>query len=221
MSTKNPLNYTTFVLMITCSMMIIQCTDSNLEPVGGNPETGEPEEEAVNNPRISDNPVLRMNCGGEEVGYGDTVYTADFFFNETSKSLSNRSIQDILETDMDSIYITERTSDGDEGNFEYSIPIDNGSYKLKLHFAEIFWGAPGGGAGASGARVFDVEVEGEVVLDDYDIFSKVGAMTATIEEFIITIDDRNLNIKFTAGIDQPKISVIEVLGDGQILAIGG
>ena len=207
------------------SFIQISCADSNLEPIGGDPSTEDPIEDTGEDPKddpeISDNPVLRMNCGGEEVSYGDTVFTVDDFFTGASEAFENLNIEEVLETEMDSIYVTERISTADLGNFEYKIPITNGTYKLRLHFAEIFWDAPGGDTGGIASRIFDVDVEGEVLLNDFDILDKVSAATAIIEEFVIKVEDQELNIKFTASTDRPKISAIEVLGDGQILSTGG
>ena len=213
------------VLTIIFYLTFIACADSNLEPIGGDPNDPDPMEDPMvdpmDDPEISDNPILRLNCGGDEVSFGDTVFTADEFFTGDSMPFENTAIQDVLETEMDSIYITERISMDDLGNFEYQIPITNGTYKLRLHFAEIFWGAPDGGAGGSNARVFDVDVEGAVELNDYDIFDEVGAITAVVKEFVVVVEDQELNIKLTASADRPKISGIEVLGDGQILTSGG
>ena len=64
-----------------------------------------------------------------------------------------------------------------------NIPITNGTYNVKLHFAEIYWGAaePNGDptGGGTGSRVFDVDIEGQVVLNDYDIFEEVGVSYGT------------------------------------------
>ncbi|MEX0289689.1 MAG: malectin [Flavobacteriaceae bacterium] len=220
-----PKIYICLISFIFCFFQMA-CSDSNLEPIVVDPDTEDPmedpaDDDAMDDPEISDNPVLRINCGGEEVSYGDIVFTVDDFFTGDTEGFDNLEIPDILETEMDSIYVTERISSAALGNFEYKIPITNGTYKLRLHFAEIFWGAPGGDAGSSDSRVFDVDVEGEVVLNDFDIFAKVGAVTATVEEFVVMVEDQELNIKFTASTDRPKISAIEVLGDGQILTTGG
>jgi hypothetical protein len=213
-------------LILWASLTFLACTDSSLEPIDtGGPDSEEPAEEPMGEdpgeePEISDNPILRLNSGGEEVAYGDTVFTADDFFSGDSMSFNNAEIGDILETDMDSLYVTERNSVAGMGNFEYKIPITNGTYKLKLHFAEIYWGAANGGDGNAGARVFDVDVEEALILDNYDIYDEVGAITAIIKEYIVTVEDEELNIKLTASVDRPKISAIEVLGDGQIINTG-
>ena len=224
---KTPISGTVYVhfLNILLLISICSCSDSNLEPIGGVPvdevpmedteeeETEETEEESG----ISDNPVLRLNCGGDEIGYGDTVFTEDNYFGGDTMDFENADVMDVLETEMDNIYIKQRSTIDELGSFEYTIPITNGTYILKLHFAEIFYGAPSGGVGTSNARVFNVEVEGMVLLQEFDIFVEAGAVTAIIKEFEVNIEDEELNIRANASVGRPALAAIEVLGDGQII----
>ena len=108
----------------------------------------------------------------------------------------------------DDIYKTERTGT----NFGYEVFLEkNKSYIVNLHFAEIFWGATGGGAGSAGQRVFDVILEGDTVLNDYDIFASVGAEAADIYTDTIFMTDSIMDIDFIGVVDQGKISAIEIL----------
>ena len=225
---KTPKPCTLFVQILSTLLLIgiTSCSDSNLEPIGGMPVDEDPlesngEEQAEEATEISDNPILRLNCGGEEISYGDTVFTEDNFFGGNTMDFENTAITDVLETTMDDIYIQQRTAVDNLGSFEYTIPITNGTYKLRLHFAEIFYGAPAGGMANSNARVFDVEVEGALLLENFDVFNEAGAITAIIKEFEVTIEDQELNIRTSASVDRPVLSAIEVLGDGQIISQGG
>ena len=63
--------------------------------------------------------------------------------------------------------------------------------------------------------MFDVNLEGIKVLNNYDIIKKAGALTATTETFPVTVKDGVLNLDFSAlpadgGVDQAKVSAIEV-----------
>ena len=85
-----------------------------------------------------------------------------------------------------------------------------------LHFAEIFWGATGGSPGGVGSRIFDVSIEGALVLDNYDIIADVGSETPVAKMFNVTVSDGNLNLNFsslaaTGGVNQAKVSAIEVI----------
>lgn len=115
----------------------------------------------------------------------------------------------ILNTVEDPIYRFERTS---ASGFEYAIAVpENGLYTVRLHFAEIYWTVitPTGGVGS---RVFNVNMEGQPVLTNYDIIQKAGAAaTAIIETFQVNVTDGILNVKGVNVTDQAKISGIEVL----------
>jgi hypothetical protein len=95
-----------------------------------------------------------------------------------------------------------------------------GRYQVNLYFAEIYWGpgCPGGGPG-TGARLFDIRLEGELAERDLDIFSEAGCAASTtsnsgrplVKRFTISIDDGTLNLRLEARRDNAKLSAIEVL----------
>ncbi|MEX0289129.1 MAG: PKD domain-containing protein [Flavobacteriaceae bacterium] len=150
---------------------------------------------------------LRINAGGPEVSYNGEVFEEDVYFQD-GQAFSNNSAAVV------DLFKTERTSP--QKTFNYSIPASNGDYTVILHFAEIYWGATGGGPGGVGSRIFDVSIEGVVVLDDYDIVADVGSETAVEKSFEVTVTDGQLNLNFSSlvavgGEDQPKVSAIEVL----------
>ncbi len=151
--------------------------------------------------------VVNLNCGGPAYTANDgTIYTADQYFSGSSTYINN-TIPDILGTNDDVIYRTERTA----SNFNYTIPLDTGDYEVVLHFAEIFFGAAGGGAGGSGKRIFDVSMEGVKVIDDLDLFDSVSHSTALVMTFpSIAVNDGILNLQFQASVNQAKISAIQV-----------
>ena len=62
------------------------------------------------------------------------------------------------------------------GNFSYAIPVPAGTYTVRLHFMETFWGlsSPSGLCQGIGCRVFDVTCNGQMLLKDFDIFKVSG-----------------------------------------------
>jgi len=157
--------------------------------------------------------VLRLNSGGETVVVNDSItYLADSLFVGNGKPYANTKIIDVLETTQDSIYKTERTSNGSPKTFGYKIPVENGTYEVNLHFAEIYWGATGGGAAGEGKRVFSVLIEGDTLLSDFDMSAEKQAMTAIVKTFSTVVGDGELNIDFEASVDQPKIAALEIFG---------
>lgn len=91
----------------------------------------------------------------------------------------------------------------------YAIPVPNGTYSVRLHFAETYWGAPGGGSAAN-FRVFDAILEGTTVLDDYNPKAVEGLQVAAAYTYIVTVNDGVLNINFTAITDNAAVKGIEV-----------
>ena len=71
---------------------------------------------------------------------------------------------------------------------------------LRLHFVELYWGAPGGGPAGPGRRIFDVEAEGRRVLVDFDITeASSGALTAIVVPIEdVEVRDGRLTLVFRA-----------------------
>jgi N-acetylneuraminic acid mutarotase len=156
--------------------------------------------------------VVRINAGGPAVTTGGVAWAADTSFSG-GKSFTSTKVTAVAGTTDDVLYQTERSATTTPGSFAYSVPVtQSGSFTVKLHFAEIWHGATGGGPGGSGKRVFDVNVEGGALeLDNFDIFAQVGAMTATVKTFTSTVSDGKVDIAFTGVVDQPQISAIEII----------
>ncbi len=153
----------------------------------------------------TDNFALRINAGGPQLEHNGEIYLADQSF-EGGYSFKN------TRAEVAQLYQTERTS---ESAFDYTIPLENRIYSVTLHFADIYWGAQGGASGGIGKRVFDVSIEGNLVLDDYDINADVGPQTVVTKTYEVMVVDGVLNMNFNTegsdGVDQPKLSAIEIL----------
>ncbi|HEY9137294.1 MAG TPA: malectin domain-containing carbohydrate-binding protein, partial [Terriglobus sp.] len=102
------------------------------------------------------------------------------------------------------VYQHERSG----GTITYSLPnlIAGNMYTLRLHFNEFYWKT-------AGQRVFNVTVNGNVVLPNFDIIAAAGAPnTAIVEQFTVQ-PDANGNVTVTlsgATADQPKITALEL-----------
>jgi hypothetical protein len=163
---------------------------------------------------------VAINCGGPEYTAADgTVFQADENFFSTSLTFTNNDITEITGTDDDELYKSERFT----VNLDYAIPVENGDLEVDLHFAEIFWGAPGAGSGfgASGQRIFNVSAEGNLVVANLDIFDTVGAEAALVLTVPVTVADGELNLDFTASVDQAKISAINIRRPDTAVAVCG
>ncbi|MGB3150136.1 MAG: malectin domain-containing carbohydrate-binding protein, partial [Maribacter sp.] len=177
-------------------------------------ETDNEEEEDENLPLLT-----RINSGGNEVTINGLYFESDSYFKGDGTSYSNPGINDILQTELDGIYVSERSTTSNNGTFEYAIPVTNGNYEVNLHFAEIFFGATNGGPTGVGKRIFDVSLEGNPILIDFDVNQEVGPMTAVVKSYETSVSDGELSLVFSATINQPKLSAIELFGNGEIIEV--
>ena len=149
--------------------------------------------------------VLRVNAGGGTfVDSQGRTWAADTGFNTGNSGSTGSAIAGTVD---DALYQTERWDPSSTPELTYSFAVPNGTYTVNLHFAEISSWA------ASVGRRFDVTIEGQLVLDDFDINAQVGTFTAVVRGFNVTVSDGQLNIGFAHVAENPKISAIEVLGN--------
>ena len=155
------------------------------------------------NPPPSGNAIY-INAGGPAVNVGGINWGADQYFSGGSTYNIGGAIAN---TTSDVIYQTERYAGG---NISYNVPVTNGTYEVQLHFAEIFFVD---GNGGTGKRVFNISLEGQNVLNNYDINAVTGANvpTANIQIFNVTVNDGTLNINLNGIVENPKISAIAIL----------
>lgn len=159
--------------------------------------------------------IASFNAGGPKVNLSGTTFKADAYSKGSSKT-GGTTFTEIKNTNLDVLYKTERSSDKDKGKFSYVFPVTNGTYKVKLHFAEIWFGAPQSGANGTGKRVFDVAFEGKNKINDLDLIKEVGAGTALVKTYEVSVNDGALNIDFSANIDRPQLSAIQLYGNGEL-----
>ena len=89
--------------------------------------------------------------------------------------------------------------------FRFTIPVSNGSYTVRLHFAEH-------NKSAAGQRIFDVSIEGVKRLDRFDVFAAAGgANRAIVREFTTTVADGNVTIDFIRQLDNANVNAIEII----------
>ncbi|MFN8473407.1 MAG: malectin domain-containing carbohydrate-binding protein [Anaerolineae bacterium] len=95
--------------------------------------------------------------------------------------------------------------------FTYTVPVTNGTYQVTLKFAEIFWAKPG-------QRVFDVTINEQMVLDNFDILSQVAPNTALDKTYNVKVTDGSIRVAFTSVKDMAKIAAIQILPADAVVA---
>lgn len=138
----------------------------------------------------------------------DTQYAFD-----NIEPYTNPSLHQIACTDEDSLYLKEQSSDSTKRPFRYEFPVENGDYVVRLHFAEIYWGAPGLGLyGGAGSRIMNISLENQLRLVNFDVTQQAGGgATALVKNLPVTVTDGKLNIDFNALVNRPMVVAVEVI----------
>ena len=185
-----------------------------------NPDDSNPAQEVTQSTMEVGPSILRINSGGPEVTFGDITFLEDQYFGEGTEAFTNPFVTEIANTDMDAIFITERITDNMDvkGPISYNIPVTNGTYTVKLYFAEIYWGVENAQMleGGVGSRIFNISMEDTETFTGYDLFKEHGAASAGSRMYDIEVADGELTITLEATINKPKVSAIEVFGNGTI-----
>jgi hypothetical protein len=164
-------------------------------------------------PASVETPLYRVNAGGPALDTAAGAWIADDpasgYVNTGVVSVSAAGIRLThpsvpVYTPM-AVFQTERWDEAASPELQWVFPVTNGSYEVRLYFAETW-----DGAFFTGGRRFDVWIEGALVLDDYDVFADVGANTGVVKTFTTTVSDGALTIDFGHVVDDPSIKGIEV-----------
>ncbi len=145
-----------------------------------------------------------VNCGGNQyVDSNNQTWNADQAYTSgswgydsggsysTSHSISNTSNETLYQSELHSM-----------NGYKFDVP--NGTYHVTLKFAEIYYNAPG-------QRVFNVLMENQIVLENFDIYAAAGQYTAIDKDFYVNVGDGQLNIDFIpVGSSDPKVNAIAV-----------
>ncbi|HEY1496704.1 MAG TPA: malectin domain-containing carbohydrate-binding protein, partial [Candidatus Solibacter sp.] len=154
-------------------------------------------------------PEVRIRCGYSRPIFKDdegNVWSGDRFFSGGfSVELPN---QHIARTRNPELYLTARS-----GVFSYRIPLAPGTYELHLHFAETTYSPASTLGGGENSRVFDVRLNGQPLLSQFDIVSDAGANTADIRVFRDAAPDKDgyLHLDFNGSLGLPMINAIEIV----------
>lgn len=146
--------------------------------------------------------IYQINCGG---GAESPFATDQYFGAGTAFSTSTGiDVTGVVDPAPEGVYQTERYG----GDFSYTFPslTVGSSYLVRLHFAELFHTS-------TGQRVFDVQVQGTTVLNDFDIVAAAGSnFKAIVREFTATADGSgNIVVRGIAVVDNAKFNGIEIL----------
>lgn len=159
--------------------------------------------------------VFRLNCGA--VGWDFTDPRGNFWLKDEGYSshfrwgYENGHPADaegtgvVISTALTDITPVYRTSRWGGTDMRYRAELPNGQYMVTLHFAETYWAS-------RGARVFDVALQGKVVLKRLDVLARAGGQGRPFSRsFPVTVSNETVEVSFpTIYADNAMISGIEV-----------
>ncbi len=158
--------------------------------------------------------VYQINAGGAATAEGggwdvDGPYTnivASGSKTTTTSSVIDMSHPSVPVGTPTSVLKTERWDSPTGAEMQWTFPVEPGEYQVSLLFAETWTKGF-----YVGARVFDVSIEGNLVLPNYDIFAEVGGNKAIAKTFTFQITDGAINIDFQRVVQNPAVKAIQIL----------
>lgn len=162
--------------------------------------------------------VYRVNAGGPTIpssdGYADWAGDEDGslpYHNSGSNTASwpqaYTRTADVPADTPTEIFSSERWDPDGDPNLEWNFPVAAGvPLQVRLYFANGY-----SGTSQPGQRVFDVSLDGQTVLHNYDIVADTGADSrGTMKSFNIT-SDGNVDIDLSHVVENPLINGIEII----------
>jgi Malectin domain/Glycosyl hydrolase family 67 N-terminus len=144
---------------------------------------------------------IRINVGGgasADLG-PDTGYESGNTYTTTGTVANDFGYQEAIRS--------ERWADARPLVYGFEAPA--GTYRVELFFQEGYFGyvVPGDPVGL---RVFDVEIEGQVLADDFDIAAAAGGSLRGVRlAYDVPVTDGRLDIRFVNEVSNPKVDIIK------------
>jgi len=138
-------------------------------------------------------PVLLINVNGGPIDGGERGAWQRSVFQTTPGSPNSLTFTVDLSTPLAApagVYqTTAGINSGINGRLAWDVPLADGAYVVRLHFAEIVQGVN------PGDRRFDIQIEGETRQANFDIRAEAGASwKAVVKEFQVNVTGGNLDL---------------------------
>ena len=178
----------------------------------------------VSTPPAAVRPTIRLNAGGPAVTASGTTWAA---CSAVGAACSNRVTGGYAYSENDTItgipagmsntIFQSEWNGGAVGTgvvrvgqraFGFSVPVTNGAYQVRLHFAEL-------NKSGAGQRTFDVRLENSTVLSNFAIWASAGGIDRAItRSFNASVTDGVMTIDFIRRVQNAKVSAIEIIPVG-------
>jgi hypothetical protein len=148
---------------------------------------------------------IGAGASGSQSGTGWSVNTGSV----TTHNISGRDTNLPSYVPQD-IFTQERWDNANSPEMLWTFDVTPGSYIVRLYMGNGY-----SGTSDPGQRVFDIQIEGQLVLDGLDLSDKYGHQVGAMEEFIVT-SDATLEIEFLHDVENPLVNGIEIIqGDAE------
>ncbi|MGH9696963.1 MAG: malectin domain-containing carbohydrate-binding protein, partial [Bryobacteraceae bacterium] len=147
---------------------------------------------------------MNIDCGAYQnyTATDGTLWSADQYYSGGQQLYTGYTVADSPDS---SLYRTARV--GYYGDFSYAIPLANGVYKLTLKFSEVqYW--------VAGQRIFNVLVNDNPVLTNFDVIAQGGYFRAIDRQFSTTITDGMLRIRVQGVANTGLLNAIQIAPTG-------
>jgi hypothetical protein len=210
---RNPLKCYTFTIAGVLAALLVH-------PVTPAAESDTPSPKAEVTPSMTGLPpdpgtaVYRIKCGqveadGHALTIGNATWSADRAYKDGADygAIGGNVGPRIAEIPFSNSRTPELYRSERFGMKAYVFKVEDGTYNLRLYFAESFESNF-----KAGMRIFDVSVDGKPALQDFDPFTEGGGFARTVVMEIrgVRATGGKLNIEFHAKRENPAICGIEV-----------
>ncbi len=176
--------------------------------------------------RDAGTPIYRVNNGGIEEtdrvldwsrDKGTSTDKSPYVVNTGNKTTGSNQWGEATATEAPQDIFGSRRyiSSASITTMDWEFPVATGFYEVQLYFNEIDSAITG-----PGDRMFDVEIESELLADDLDIFALHGASTPAQHNFLVYVDDGTLDLDFVENTGAAMVSGISIHALGSDLPVG-
>lgn len=155
--------------------------------------------------------AYQINCGGEAVG----PFAADAHFAGGVSYVKSATVDASAVPNPPPLGVYDSVRAIYQGSFRYLFPnlVPAGPYTVRLHFADTY-------SASAGDRVFNVRINDQAVLTDFDVITEAGAPSvAIVRDFSATADDAGqITIDFSYIVDSAIPAAIDILGELSVSA---
>jgi hypothetical protein len=164
------------VLGLGCAWLILKQSKQTPPAAVSNQPSALPPESQLG-PPVGEEVRILAGASRSFVDHAGKLWNADAWFSGGTAVQS--SVLNIWRTQNPGFYRTSR-----QGQFSYAIPLKQGIYELRLHFAETVYDPESTGTGGEGSRLMTVRANGKPLLTRFDIVADAGASrTADVKVF--------------------------------------